>query len=68
MLDFIIKGLGKVFGTKSARDIKTLLPVVEQIKAEYNKLQQLSDEELRAQTTELKSLLNADLKSLMIRF
>src|SRR5690554_5965289 len=63
MLDFIIKGLGKVFGTKSARDIKTLLPVVEQIKAEYNKLQQLSDEELRAQTTELKSLLNADLKS-----
>src|SRR5690554_4792093 len=63
MLDFIIKGLGKVFGTKSARDIKTLLPVVEQIKAEYNKLQQLSDDELRAQTTELKSLLNADLKS-----
>jgi len=63
MLDFIIKGLGKVFGTKSARDIKTLLPVVEQVKAEYNKLQQLSDDALRAQTLELKDLLKADLKS-----
>lgn len=63
MLDFIIKGLGKVFGTKSDRDIKTLLPVVEQINAAYNKLQQLTDEELRAQTREIKSIIDADLKS-----
>jgi preprotein translocase subunit SecA len=62
MLDFIAKGLGKVFGTKSDRDIKTLLPVVEQIKAEYEKLQPLSDEELRAQTKEIKSLVDGDLK------
>lgn len=63
MLDFIVKGLGKVFGTKSDRDIKTLLPVVEQVKSEYDKLGQLSDDELRAQTIEIRGIVNADLKT-----
>src|SRR5690606_4186099 len=63
MLDFIAKGLGKIFGTKSDRDIKTLMPVVEQIKSEYSKLSQLSDDELRAQTIEIKSIVDADLKT-----
>src|SRR5690606_14309476 len=62
MLDFIIKGLGKVFGTKSDRDIKTLLPVVGQINEEYQKLQGLSDEALRAQTSEIKQIIDTDLK------
>src|SRR5690606_10597867 len=62
MLDFIIKGLGKVFGTKSERDIKTLHPVVEQVIEEYNKLESLSDEGLRGQTSEIKEIINADLK------
>lgn len=63
MLDFIAKGLGKIFGTKSDRDIKTLMPVVEQIKSEYSKLSQLTDDELRAQTGEIRSIINADLKT-----
>src|SRR5690606_39601203 len=63
MLDFIAKGLGKIFGTKSDRDIKVLMPVVEQIKSEYSKLSQLSDDELRAQTIEIKGLVDADLKT-----
>ena len=63
MLDFIAKGLGKIFGTKSDRDIKTLMPVVEQIKSEYSKLSQLSDDELRAQTIDIKSIIDADLKT-----
>ena len=63
MLDFIVKGLGKVFGTKSDRDIKTLLPYVEKINDEYAKLKSLDDEALRAQTGELKGIINADLKS-----
>src|SRR5690554_1518749 len=62
MLDFIAKGLGKIFGTKSDRDIKTLLPFVEQIKTEYGKLKQLTDDELRAQTIEIRSIIDADLK------
>src|SRR5690606_38198802 len=63
MLDFIAKGLGKIFGTKSDRDIKVLMPIVDQINAEYDKLKHLSDDELRAQTIEIKSLANVDLKS-----
>src|SRR5690606_13632861 len=64
MLDFIAKGLGKIFGTKSDRDIKVLMPIVDQINAEYAKLKHLSDDELRAQTIEIKSIVNADLKSI----
>lgn len=62
MLDFLIKGLGKVFGTKSERDIKTLSPVVGQINEEYNKLNDLSNEELRGQTAEIRAIVNADVK------
>ncbi|WP_209331193.1 preprotein translocase subunit SecA [Lunatimonas salinarum] len=63
MLDFIAKGLSKVFGTKSDRDIKSLTPIVETIKAEYAKLATLTDDELRQQTEEIKGIINADLKS-----
>ncbi|WP_143959429.1 preprotein translocase subunit SecA [Litoribacter populi] len=63
MLDIIAKGLAKVFGTKSDRDIKEVLPVVDQINQEFGKLHQLTDDELRAQTIELKSIINTDLAS-----
>ncbi len=63
MLDFIAKGLSKVFGTKSDRDIKLLNPVVESIKEAYAKLQVLSDDELRQETQKIKDIINSDLKS-----
>ncbi|MBS9523568.1 preprotein translocase subunit SecA [Litoribacter alkaliphilus] len=63
MLDIIAKGLAKVFGTKSDRDIKEVLPIVDQINQEFGKLHQLTDDELRAQTIELKSIINKDLAS-----
>ena len=53
MLDFIAKGLTKVFGTKSDRDIKEVLPIVEQINKEFAKLKDLSHDELRAKTTDV---------------
>ncbi len=62
MLDFIAKGLAKVFGTKSDRDIKDLVPIVKDINDEFAKFQSLSDEELRAKTTEIKEEINAHLK------
>ncbi|WP_194775076.1 preprotein translocase subunit SecA [Pararhodonellum marinum] len=62
MLETIAKGLAKIFGTKSGRDIKILSPMVELINGAYSKLQVLSDDELRAKTGELKSRLNEDLK------
>ncbi|WP_268033375.1 preprotein translocase subunit SecA [Algoriphagus sp. PAP.12] len=64
MLDFIAKGLAKVFGTKSDRDIKELLPKVQEINQIFAEFKSLSDDELRAQTSEIKAEINEHLKSL----
>lgn len=42
--------LSKLFGSKSARDIKHIQPLVEKIKEEYAKLDSISNDELRAKT------------------
>lgn len=46
--------LKTIFGTKHDRDIKTMAPLVRQINNLEPKLQALSDEELKAQTTKFK--------------
>jgi preprotein translocase subunit SecA len=46
--------LKKVFGDKHAKDVKILSPIVAEINAEYEKIKSLSDEELKAKTTEFK--------------
>jgi preprotein translocase subunit SecA len=50
MLDFI----SKLFGNKSERDVKGLLPLAEKVKAEFAKLDQISNDELRAKTISFK--------------
>ena len=62
MLELLAKGLAKVFGTKSDRDIKELAPRVPLINDAFNKLRNLSDDQLRAKTDEIKTIINADLK------
>ena len=62
MLDIIAKGLAKVFGTKSDRDIKELLPIVTKINEAFSGLKNLSDDQLRAKTGEIKAEINAHLK------
>lgn len=57
MLDFF----SKLFGSKSERDVKAILPIVEKIKAAYAKLDQLSNDELRAKTIEFKETIAAGL-------
>ncbi|MFV0468905.1 MAG: preprotein translocase subunit SecA, partial [Dysgonomonas sp.] len=47
--------LTKMFGNKSQRDLKEINPFVDKIKAVYPSIQQLSNDDLRAKTTELKS-------------
>lgn len=64
MLEFITKGITKVFGTKSDRDIKNILPIVEQIKEEYAKLSSISDDQLRGKTEEISTTINQHLKSI----
>jgi preprotein translocase subunit SecA len=44
----------KIFGDKNEKATKEIWPVVEEINAEYEKLQSLTDDELRDKTAELK--------------
>ena len=60
----ILKGVAKLFGTKSDRDIKEVTPYVSQINSAFEKLQGLSDDELRNKTQEIKDVIAADLKSI----
>ena len=62
MLGFINKGVAKIFGTKAEKDIKEVLPYVEKINAEFNQLSSISDDDLRAKTTELKQTIADHLK------
>ncbi|MEO8399928.1 MAG: DEAD/DEAH box helicase, partial [Ignavibacteriaceae bacterium] len=54
MLD-IIK---KIFGDKHSKDHKILWPIVEEINQEYDKIKNLSDDELKAKTPEFKQKIN----------
>lgn len=54
MLDYITKKISKIFGTKSDRDLKEIQPILDRILAEYPKLANISNDELRAKTFEFK--------------
>jgi len=47
--------LGKIFGNKSQRDLKEITPFVDKIKAIYDEIAVLSNDELRARTEALKT-------------
>lgn len=49
------KILQSLFGNKSTRDMKLIQPIVEKIKAEYPKMQALSNDELRAKQKNFRS-------------
>ena len=61
MIGNIFKGLTKIFGSKSDRDLKDLYPLVDEIKASFAQLKSLSDEQLRDKTIEFKSKIQAHL-------
>lgn len=52
MLSGLVK---KLFGDKNVRATKELLPIVEQINAEYEKLKDLTDDQLKDKTNEFKN-------------
>ncbi|GHA70100.1 preprotein translocase subunit SecA [Pontibacter akesuensis] len=62
MFDFFGKTVAKIFGTKSDRDIKEVLPYVSKINEEYVKLSGLTDDELRGKTFEIKGIIDERLK------
>ncbi len=63
MFEFISKALTKVFGTKSEKDLKAIMPIVELIKKEYAQLKSISDDELRNKSLQLKSFIAESLAS-----
>jgi preprotein translocase subunit SecA len=55
MFDFLGKTVAKLFGSKSERDLKEVMPYVALINTEYAKLAGISDDELRQQTATLRA-------------
>ena len=64
MFDFLGKTVAKIFGTKSDRDLKEIIPYVALINAEYAKLAQLSDDQLRERTNEVRARIDERLKGI----
>lgn len=64
MLNIVSKAITKIFGSKSDRDLKEVLPYVEQINAAWQKLGSISDEELREQTHIIKNHIDDTLKEI----
>ena len=65
--EIIMKVVEKIFGTHSSRELKRIMPLVDKIEALRPSMLELSDEELRAKTTEFKKRLKegATLDSLL---
>ena len=57
MLDFI----SKLFGNKSERDVKSILPLVEKVKAEFAKLDGITNDDLRSRTVAFKETISTGL-------
>lgn len=60
----MLKFITKLFGTKSERDIKLILPIVVQINDEHERLKSISDDELRGKTHEVKKIIDDGLKEI----
>lgn len=60
----MLKLISKIFGSKSKKDIKRMMPLVEETKLQGEKLKSLSHDELRAQTNEIRSLIKDGLQSI----
>ncbi|MTI21934.1 preprotein translocase subunit SecA [Fulvivirga sp. RKSG066] len=60
----MLKFIAKIFGTKSEKDIKAVMPLVEKINGEYAKLATISDDELRGKTNAVQQKINDYLKDI----
>ncbi|HIZ85164.1 MAG TPA: preprotein translocase subunit SecA [Candidatus Coprenecus stercoravium] len=51
--------LKKLFGSKAERDMKQIKPILEKVLAAYDRIDKLSDDELRAETERIKSVISS---------
>ena len=63
-MSILAKGLAKLFGSKSDRDIKDVMPYVKEINEEFESLKSISDDELRNKTTGFKNRIAESLKNI----
>ena len=61
-MDIVTKILTKLFGSKRERDLKELQPIVDQINEAYAKLHDISHDELRKKSDDLKSDISAHIE------
>ncbi len=64
MVGALGKIFGKIFGNKADKDFKELSPFVGKINEEYNKLQSLTNDELRNKTSTFKALIKESLSEI----
>jgi preprotein translocase subunit SecA len=64
MINSIIKGISKIFGDKSERDIKAAKPRVDEINSYFEQYKSLTNDELRAKTTDFKNRIADYLKDI----
>ncbi len=64
MIGSIFNTIAKVFGSKSERDLKTIIPVVKQINVIYEELRNISNDELRGKTAQFKATIADYLKDI----
>jgi preprotein translocase subunit SecA len=60
----MLKLIAKIFGTKSEKDIKRIMPLVEQTKKEGEAIKSLSNDELRNETKKIQEIINLELKDI----
>lgn len=63
----MFKFLTKIFPSKHEKDVKTILPLVDEINEHYEEYQKLSDDELRAKTQEFKDRISSETSELTTR-
>ena len=65
MLDGILK---KLFGDKNQKDLNELLPVVDSTNEAFEKIQDISDDDLRKKTQDFKDVINNACKDFKNQF
>jgi preprotein translocase subunit SecA len=60
----MLKFIAKIFGTKSEKDIKRIMPLVEQTKQEGETLKTLSNDALRAETKNVQDFISQELSGI----
>ena len=60
----MLKLIAKIFGTKSEKDIKRIMPLVEQTKLEGEKLKTITHDQLREETKKIQDFINQELSTI----